>query len=169
MNETFSVIPKKVDDFIDNLEKELENFEPIISPVKHGFANGYYIRTVFMPKAEEGKEHIVTSMVHNTTHAYNVTKGEVSVFSDNDGVQLIKAPFWGITTPCTRRVLHIHEDCEWTTFHRTDILPENDSEEAKEEAAKKVGIEILAKHENKKLKGHYVNNNFIPENKEINY
>lgn len=157
---------KTMNDRIDELELALENCEPIKSDVKHGFSNGYYIRTVIMPKAEDGKVHMVTSMIHNTTHGFHVTKGEVSVWSDNDGVQLIKAPYWGITKPCTRRVLYIHETTEWTTFHLTNILPENDSEEAKEEAAKKVGDEILSKHENKLLYGHYVNNEFIPE---INY
>lgn len=150
-----------VNNKIDKIEAILENFEPIKSEVKHGFANGYYIRTVTMPKAPEGKKHIVTSMVHDTTHGYHVSRGVVEVISDNDGKQLIVAPYWGITTPNTRRVLHIIEETEWTTFHITDILPENDTYEAKEEAAKKVGNEILAKHENKLLNGHYVNNEFI--------
>lgn len=156
-------------DKIDQLEASLENFEPIKSEVIHGFANGYYIRTVIMPKAEEGKEHIVSSMVHNTTHGYHITSGKVEVISENDGVQLIEAPFWGITTPGTRRVLHIIETTTWTTFHFTSVLPENDSPEALEEAAKKVGNEILVKQENKQLGGHYVNNEFVPEKKELNY
>lgn len=159
----------KINSKIDRLEAVLENFEPIESTVKHAFANGFYIRTVFMPKAEIGKDHIVTSMSHGTKHAYFVSKGKVSVFSENDGEQLIEAPYWGMTTPNTRRVLHIHESTEWSTFHYTGILPENDSQEALEEAAKKVGNEILLKHENKLLEGHYVNNNFIPENKKIPY
>lgn len=156
-------------DRIDELEAALEKFEPIKSEVKHGFANGYYIRTVIMPKAPEGKEHYVTSMVHDTTHGYHVSSGEVEVISENDGAQLIKGSYWGITIPNTRRVLHIISETTWTTFHKTDILPENDSEEAKEEAAKKIGNEILSKRENKLLEGHYVNNEFIPETKEINY
>lgn len=158
-----------VHDNIDKLEAVLEQFEPIVSPIKHAFANGYYIRTIFMPKGENGKEHIITSRVHNTTHPYHVSKGVVAVLSENDGVQIIEAPYWGITTPNTRRVLQIIESTIWSTFHHTDILPENDSEEAIEKAAELVGEQILKKHENKLLSGHYANNNFIPENKEINY
>ncbi len=156
-----------MNDKIDELEAALEKFDPIKSEVKHGFANGYYIRTVIMPKAPEGQEHIVSSMIHNTTHGYHVSRGVVEVISENDGVQIIKAPFWGITIPNTRRVLHIIEETEWTTFHLTNILPENDTEEAKEEAAKRVGNEILSKHENKRLGGHYVNNEFIPKTNTI--
>lgn len=158
-----------MNDKIDQLEVVLKQFESSVSPVKHHFWGGFYIRQIFMPKAPEGKDHIITSMVHNTTHCFYVSKGKVTVFSENNGIQYIEAPYWGMTIPCTRRVLHIHEDTIWTTFHFTDIVPENDSEEAKEEAAKKVGNEILVKYENKLLGGHYVNNEFIPENKEINY
>jgi hypothetical protein len=41
------------------------------------------------------------------------------VFSENDGLQMIEAPFTGITKPGTRRVLLIVEDTIWTTFHPT--------------------------------------------------
>ena len=156
------VLGSTVNQVIDEMENEMRNHEPIVSPVKHFFCGGFYIRQVFMPKGEGDKKHVITSMVHNTMHPYFVSEGKVLVGSENDGFQRIEAPCWGITMPNTRRVLEIVESTVWTTFHRTDIVPENDSEEAKEAAALLVGNEILAKYENEVMGGHSVNNNFIP-------
>lgn len=87
------------------------------------------------------------------------------LYSDNDGEIVIEAPYSGITTPDTRRVLKIIEDTVWVTVHATDIVPKDDSVEAIEYAANEVAEQILAKHENPLLGGHFVNNEFIQDNK----
>jgi len=46
-------------------------------------------------------------------------KGSATVISD-EGIQLIEAPYQGITKPGTQRVLYIHEECVWTTVHATN-------------------------------------------------
>ncbi len=151
-------------DNIDILEVAMiSECEPIVCPLKHTFTKGFYIREIFMPKGVDGKVNLITSRVHNTFHPFFVLKGKVAVYSDNDGEQIIEAPYHGITTPNTRRVLKILEDTIWVTVHATDIEPENDSEQALEEAANKVADTILAKHENPLLGGHFVNNNFIKD------
>ncbi len=151
-------------DNIDILEVAMiSECEPIVCPLKHTFTKGFYIREIFMPKGVDGKVNLITSRVHNTFHPFFVLKGKVAVYSDNDGEQIIEAPYHGITTPNTRRVLKILEDTIWVTVHATDIEPENDSEQALEEAANKVANTILAKHENPLLGGHFVNNNFIKD------
>lgn len=147
------------DDKIDALEAALFNeCELVNMPVKHTFVSGMYIREIFMPKGENGIVNVVTSMVHNTEHPYFVMKGKVAVFSDNEGEEIIEAPFMGITRKGTRRVLRIIEDVVWATVHRTDIKPENESEEAIEKAVALIGEQILEKHENKYLGGTLKNN-----------
>src|SRR5215203_343695 len=97
---------KNMGNRIDELEQVLvNNFPAVDCPLTHRFTPGMYIREIFMPKGST-----VTSLIHKTTHPFFVLKGKVSVYSENDGQQLIEAPFVGITTPNTRRVLYIHED-----------------------------------------------------------
>ncbi|HQV55015.1 MAG TPA: hypothetical protein PLX17_05840 [Chitinophagaceae bacterium] len=155
-------VQNKANGLIDKLEVAMLNHEPIVCPVTHTFVPGMYIREIFMPKGKDGKDNWVTSRVHNTEHPYFIMKGRVAVYSENDGVQFLQAGDKGITRPNTRRVLLILDDCVWITCHPTDIVPENDSNEAKEAAAELVGEQILAKYENPLLGGHYVNNSFIP-------
>ena len=80
-------------------------------PLKHTFVDGMYVREIFMPKG-----YLTTSKIHKLSHPYFITKGEVSVLTE-EGVVRIKAPFSGITQPGTKRVIYIHEDCVWITVH----------------------------------------------------
>ena len=87
-----------------------------IFPEKHTFTPGLYIRELFMPAGA-----FLTSKTHLTTHPYVVSQGVASVYSDEDGPTLILAPYTGITRAGTKRMLYIHEDTIWTTFHVTDL------------------------------------------------
>lgn len=112
---TADILPggSSVDEKIDQLEAMmLANFPPINCPLTHRFTPGLYTREIFMPAGS-----LITSKIHNTEHPYVISKGVVSVFTDEDGEVLLKAPHCGITKPGTRRVLYIHEDCVWLTFH----------------------------------------------------
>ncbi len=84
---------------------------PLDAPLRHIFTPGLYTREIFMPKGS-----LIVSRIHNTTHTFVVSKGHAAVLVDGV-VEHIKAPYTGITKPGTRRVLFIHEDCIWTTFH----------------------------------------------------
>lgn len=140
------------DDKIDQLEAALFNEgNPVDMPVQDLFVPGMYIRTIYMHKGEEGVENIVTSLVHNTEHPFFVMAGKVAVFSDNDGEQIIEAPYFGITKPGTRRVLRIIEDTVWITCHPTEVQPEDDTEEGIQEAVLKVKEQIIEPHINKLL------------------
>lgn len=105
---------KRVNDArIDELElKMVTDFDHVECPLVHRFANKMYIREIFMPKGT-----LVTSKIHKSQHPYCVSKGVVSVKIDSGEWVTIEAPFTGITEVGTRRVLLIHEDCIWTTFH----------------------------------------------------
>jgi len=83
-------------------------------PLKHSFGEGLYVREIFMPQGS-----LIISKIHRFTHPYFVLEGVASVWTD-EGVQLITAPYSGMTSPGTKRVLYIHKDTVWITVHRTD-------------------------------------------------
>jgi hypothetical protein len=107
------MLTKSTNDKIDQFEKSLvDNLKIVECPLIHKFTDGMYIREIFMPAGT-----FVTSMIHKTTHPFFILQGKVSVFSDNEGEVIYEAGHSGITTPNTRRVLFIHEDCRWVTCH----------------------------------------------------
>lgn len=138
---------------IDHLEAAMLSCEPIECPLNHRFLPGFYIREILM-----GAGTWIVSMTHLTCHPFFVLQGKVSVFSENDGEQLIEAPYSGTTYPNTRRVLYIHENCVWTTVHRTDIQPEDNTPEAIAKAVALIEDEILDKRENPLIGGRIKNN-----------
>lgn len=103
---------------IDHLEMGLLSspLQAVDLPLTHRFTRGLYAREIFMPAGT-----LLTSKVHKTEHPYVILTGRVSVFiiDDNGGerVEHLAAPHVGVTQPGTRRVLYIHEDCRWVTFH----------------------------------------------------
>ena len=99
---------------IDALEAAMLSGEirAVDLPLVHRWTPGLYIRQIFMPAGT-----LLTSKIHKTEHPYVVTKGRVSVYIPGVGVQELAAGHFGITKPGTRRVLYIHEDTTWITFH----------------------------------------------------
>ncbi len=85
-----------------------------VNPLKHTFADGLYIREIFMPKGQ-----IISTGIHKKEHPYFVLKGDISVLTD-EGIKRIKAPYNGITKPGTKRLIYMHEDSVWITVHATD-------------------------------------------------
>jgi hypothetical protein len=94
------------------------------NPLEHLFADGLYIRKIFMPAGQ-----VIVSKIHKYNHPYFVLKGKVSVLTDT-GVEKISAPHYGITTVGTKRVLNVIEDTIWITVHATD---KTDLKEVEEE------------------------------------
>lgn len=101
---------------IDELEQALDALPSVEVPVTHTYAPGIYIRQVIIPK-----NTMLTSMEHLTEHPFTISKGIISVTSDNEGSVTYRAPFHGITKPHTRRALFAHEETVWTTYHITDL------------------------------------------------
>lgn len=106
-------LPKQSLDF-DALEVALQrNFPAVDAPLKHIFTPGLYTRQVLLRKG-----CIYTSKVHKTEHPFIVSMGHVSVYNEHGiCLQEIKAPWTGITQAGARRMVLVHEDCIWTTFH----------------------------------------------------
>lgn len=145
-------------DKIDLLEEAMNSCQPVDCPLNHRFTPGLYTREIFMPAGA-----LITSMIHKTTHPFFILKGKVSVFSDNDGEQILEAPYVGITKPGTRRVLYIHEDCVWATAHPTDVVPVDNTEESILNAVWLVEAAIIEPHINPLL-GGTIKNNVVTKN-----
>ena len=96
---------------MDRAEAALAQMTPIECPVSHYFIPGFYVRTIFMPAGAA-----VASRIHDTRNPFWITKGRLEV-QENGVTTMITAPYVGITEPGARRLLLIHEDCTWTTFH----------------------------------------------------
>jgi hypothetical protein len=99
-------------DRVDAIHLMLAKCPPVEMPLSHCFTPGIYSRTIVMPQGS-----MVISKIHKTEHQYVVLSGEVSVWTEAEGVVHIKAPFVGVTKPGTRRILFVHQTCTWITFH----------------------------------------------------
>jgi hypothetical protein len=94
-------------------------------PLEHRFTSGMYIRTIFMPAGT-----VVTSRTHKTDHPFVVQSGVVDVYDESGRCERFSSGHLGTTKAGTRRILMVHADCTWTTFHATD---KTDPEEIGEE------------------------------------
>lgn len=99
-----------------------------VNPLRHSFADGCYIREIFMPAGQ-----LFVTKIHKIAHPFFVLKGNVEILTE-DGMEVIKAPYHGITKPGTKRVIYTVEDTLWVTVHVT-----------KERDLEKIEAEIIAK------------------------
>lgn len=82
----------------------------------HTFTPGMYIRELFLPAGS-----VNVSKIHRTEHPFVILTGLVSVYSENDGVQHLRGPYFGITRVGSRRLVVAHEPTVWLTFHATEL------------------------------------------------
>jgi|TARA_R110002124_G_scaffold59605_3_gene164486 hypothetical protein len=90
-----------------------EDLEKIM-PTKSTFADGCYIREIFVPAGQ-----FFTTEIHKKDHPFFLLKGKLSMVSEH-GVLNIEAPYHGITKKGTKRLVQIHEDVVFITVHATD-------------------------------------------------
>lgn len=131
---------------IFDLQNILLEHEQIDCPLKHHFSDGLYAREIFMPAGA-----IVVGKVHRHAHINNISQGRVRVYT-TDGYQELSAPYQWLSAVGTKRVVHVLEDCVWTTYHPTSstdlaeierqvIVPEHELEQflAAHTAAHRIG------------------------------
>lgn len=134
------------------IERAVENgFKLAEMPLVHTFTPGLYSRQITMPEGT-----LVCSKIHLTEHQFILSKGTVSFWTKDGGEVIISAPYQGVTKPGTARALYIHEEAIWTTFHSTLL-----------QTPEEIIDDITESYENPLLQGHYINNVFYPENKEL--
>lgn len=83
-------------------------------PLRHYFVLGLYAREVDIKAGT-----LMVSKIHKTEHLFILSKGSLSVLTEN-GVVKLTAPHTMITKPGTRRVAYAHDDSVVTTFHVTN-------------------------------------------------
>ena len=143
---------------MDILEAVMLNSDlPLLDcPLKHYFIGGMYLRIIYAPKGLQA-----VTMLHKTNHPFFLMKGKIKVYSDNEGVQELEAPYVNCTQQGTRRYIEILEDVVFCTVHRTDVVPESGSEEDIDKAVDKVMFEIMDLRENDFMGGVLKNNEII--------
>jgi len=102
-------------------------------PLKHSFADGIYMREIFIPK-----DTLLVGKIHKHSHPNIILKGDVSVLTE-EGAKRIKAPCSMISPAGTKRVVYAHEDTVWVTFH---VTKSQNLEEIEEEIIAKSYEEI---------------------------
>lgn len=88
---------------------------PAACPVQHHFAPGAYGREMTLPAG-----HVVVGKIHKHAHINVISKGRVQVFTEQDGVLELAAPCTFVSSPGTKRVVHVLEETVWTTVHVTN-------------------------------------------------
>jgi hypothetical protein len=83
-------------------------------PLEHFICNKTYTRQITLPK-----DIILTGKVHNFDHTSILSKGEVTIMT-NEGVARIKAPATWISKAGTKRLIYVHEETIWATIHQSE-------------------------------------------------
>lgn len=86
-----------------------------LCPLKHSFADGVYVREIFIPKGT-----VLTGKIHKYSHPNFLMHGEVIVVTESGGREQLKAPLAMISPAGTKRAVYALEDTVWITVHVTD-------------------------------------------------
>ncbi len=118
MSEEATVYNKSIRESILEFENTLLNLEGTtkgdspLCPLKHSFAEGMYVREIFIPKGM-----ILTGKIHKHSHPNFLLKGKVKVVTESGGYQILEAPMSIISVAGTKRAVHALEDTVWVTVH----------------------------------------------------
>lgn len=99
----------------DAITSEGRDVGPASCPVKHHFAPGSYGREMTLPAGL-----VVVGKIHKHAHINVISKGRVQVFTEQEGVLELAAPCTFVSSPGTKRVVHVLDETVWTTVHVTD-------------------------------------------------
>ena len=105
-------------DKIAKLEEEMNKLPGVVHgdqedcPLKHTFADGIYVREIFIPAGK-----VIVGKIHKHSHPNFLLKGKVSVYTDEKGEEFLEAPCSIISKAGTKRVVVTHEDTVWVTVH----------------------------------------------------
>jgi quercetin dioxygenase-like cupin family protein len=99
---------------VDRLEHEMLNLPQIEIPVQHGFGPGFYARTITIPAGAT-----ITGKVHATEHIFMVTKGDITLITD-DGVLRVQAGYQAVCKPGMKRAGHAHTETVCVNIHITE-------------------------------------------------
>jgi len=137
---------------IDELEQAMLGQPGMLidMPLVHRFTDEIYIREIFNPAGA-----LITTKVHKIEHPFVIMSGRISTFVPEDGgrIEHHAGPYMGITKAGTRRVILVHEDTVFITFHPnpTNTRDLNELEELLIERRVMPGSELTANELYRKL------------------
>lgn len=104
----------KILDFENLLKNQETAFvgDSVNCPLKHSFSDGIYIREIFIPK-----DVVLTGKIHKHSHPNFLLQGEVEVFTEFNGIEILKAPMSIVSNAGTKRVVKTLTDTIWVTVH----------------------------------------------------
>lgn len=82
--------------------------------IKHYFTDGVYARELTIPSG-----HIVVGKIHKHEHLNFLSKGKVTVLTEEGGKEVLTAPCTLISPKGVKRLLYTHEETVWTVIHVT--------------------------------------------------
>ncbi len=122
---TFAPVVHHFDEVGEPLRNRILEFEGMLAqvdgakfgdmqecPLTHKFADGVYVREIFIPKGT-----LLTGKIHRHSHPNFLMKGEVLVITESGGIEHLKAPLSMISPPATKRVVYALQDTVWITVH----------------------------------------------------
>ena len=109
MHRIFHVTPTV--EQIEKIEAELLKFPQIAIEPAHHFAEGVYAREILIPAGA-----LLTGKIHRTDTLNVVTKGEMSVWTQ-DGFRRVKAPCTFTSRAGLKRIGIAHTDTQWIAIN----------------------------------------------------
>ena len=95
----------------NNIDNACEGYD-----CRHMFAPGVYIRELTIPAG-----HLLVGKLHKQEHFNFISKGKVTVFTEQGGMETLVAPCTMISKIGTKRVLYTHEETVWSVVHPTTL------------------------------------------------
>lgn len=132
------------DELLDAVELQMHNHGVVDIPITHVFTPGLYTRS--MVDVPPGT--YLLSYNHITEHQFIMSKGQIVIYTKEEGMKLVVAPYLGKTYPDTRRLAKTYDYVTWTSIHPTHIYPASDSQDDIDFAVKQVEEEIFEHREN---------------------
>jgi hypothetical protein len=107
--------PQEIRAWILRIESYMKTMKQIELQVKHHFAKGLYGRELFLPKGTRA-----IGKIHKREHLSVISKGAITVLTEEDGLRRIIAPYTFVSQPGTKRLVIAHTDTIWNTIHATN-------------------------------------------------
>ena len=97
--------------FLDGQENVVHG-DSQLCPLKHSFAEGIYVREIFIPKGT-----ILTGKIHKHRHPNFLMSGTVEVVTEGRGPEILQGPLVMVSEGGTKRALRAISDLHWVTVH----------------------------------------------------
>jgi hypothetical protein len=108
-------------EWIFALEETIANTEESVHgdselcPLNHRFADGCYVREIFIPAGT-----MVVGKIHKHVHPNFLMVGKISMITEEGGLIQMEAPQSLISPAGCKRAIYCHTDTVWVTVHVTE-------------------------------------------------